>query len=326
MIIGLFKLVFKIIKWSIGVILILFVILSVIPYLFSSNQRATDAKPYENSEFHYYSNTKFHYRVFKPEIIKHKVLLIHGFSASTFSFRKNSDFLKNQECLVIALDMPGFGYSDKSSQANYSDLEKINALNEILSKHDSLISDNSPWIIVGHSMGANTSAQFAIQYPNKTKALIWIDGAAISKDISAYSSFTLYPPLLKWADVVLEKHFLNYDKFNELLSSAYGSNPDSSDVIGYMKPFEIPGSGSAVFRMFAGIGNIEINQEKINQFPKLIIWGKNDQWIPFTEIQKNIKGNVMLIDEAGHCPMETHSTEVNQMMINFIHNLNLKKE
>lgn len=228
--------------------------------------------------------------------------------------------------MVVAVDMPGFGYSDKSDKANYSDLEKVNAFNQILIKQDSLIADNSPWIIVGHSMGANTSAQFANQYPNYTKALIWIDGAAINQDISAYTSLTLYPPLLKWADLVLEKHFLNFEKFNELLSSAYGSNPDSSDVIGYMKPFEIPGSGSAVFRMFAGMGNVEINHEKINHFPKLIIWGKNDQWIPFTDIQKKIKGNVMLIDEAGHCPMETHPKEVNQMMINFIHNLSSKKK
>jgi len=326
MIIGLFKLIFKIIKWTIGIILILFVIASILPYLISSKQQNATLKPYDNSEFYYHQNTKYHYRVFKPEVVKHKILLIHGFSASTFSFRKNIDFLMRQECLVVAVDMPGFGYSDKSDKANYSDLEKINALNHILIKQDSLIADNSPWIILGHSMGANTSAQFANQYPNYTKALIWIDGAAINQDISAYTSLTLYPPLLKWADLVLEKQFLNFEKFNELLSSAYGSKPDSSDVIGYMKPFETAGSGSGVFRMFAGIGNVDINHEKINQFPKLIIWGKNDQWIPFTDIQENLKGNVMLIDEAGHCPMETHPNEVNQMIINFIHNLNSKKK
>lgn len=322
MMIGLFKLIFKIIKWIVGIVLILFILLSIIPYLFSLREVNVNDKPYDNSQFYSYQNTKYHFRVFKKEITKHKVALIHGFSASTFSFRKNADFLSENNCYVVAIDMPGFGYSDKSEQANYTDSVKITALYNILKKQDSLLNNFDKWIIVGHSMGANISAQFASRYNQQTKALIWIDGAAINQDISSFSQLALYPPLLKWADVVLQKRFLNHDKFKELLSSAYASEPDSVAIEGYLAPFRTSGSGSAVFRMFAGMGNLNIDIEELEQFPKLIIWGKNDTWIPFTQIQKDIKGNVMLIDGAGHCPMETHSQEVNQMMINFISNLN----
>lgn len=321
MIIGLLKLLFRILKWMVGILLFLFIILSAIPYLFSLQEKSSEIKPYDNSELYYHQNTKYHYRVFKTKEIKSKVVLIHGFSASTFSFRHNSDFLSQNNCLVVAIDMPGFGFSDKSDLANYSDTSRIQAIHSILKKQDSILNNTEKWILIGHSMGANVTAQYATMYPEHINALIWIDGAAVNQDLSTFSKLALYPPLLRWADVVLEKRFLNHEKFKELLSSAYSSEPDSMDVEGYLAPFRTSGSGSSIFRMFAGMGNIKIKDNYIEQFPKLIIWGKEDQWIPFTNIQKDIKGNIILIDEAGHCPMETHYKEVNQLILNFVANL-----
>lgn len=318
MIVGLFKLILKILKWIVIFIFFLFIILSIMPYLFSINKKSSEIKPYQNSELFYFQNTKYHYRVFKTKQIKQKIALIHGFSASTFSFRYNSDFLSQNNCHVIAIDMPGFGFSDKSDSANYSDSSRINAIHGILKKQDSILNNSEKWILVGHSMGANASAKYATMYPNHLKALIWIDGAVINQKLSPLNKLVLYPPLLRWADVILEKYFLNHEKFAELLSSAYSSVPDSADVEGYLAPFRISGSGSAIFRMYAQTGNIIVNENSLNQFPKLVIWGKNDTWIPFTNIQKDIKGNVVLIDGAGHCPMETHSQEVNNIIINFI--------
>ena len=50
--------------------------------------------------------------------------------------------------------------------------------------------------------------------------------------------------------------------------------------LGYMKPFEIKGSGSAIFRMGANYSYPSINDSIIDATPKLIIWGNKDQWVP----------------------------------------------
>lgn len=314
----LFKIIFKILKWAFVSLIVVLILASIIPYFFNLKNADAAEKPYANSYFFNYENTSYHYQLAVPKLIKHKILLIHGFSASTFSFRNNIESLLQQNCLVLAIDMPAFGYSDKTENANYSDVSKINAINKLLEKINSENKNSDAWIVLGHSMGANTSAQLASVFPGQVKALIWIDGAAIPIKNSQFQKLALYPPLLKWADVVLEKKYLNFNSFKELLSSAYSQEADSVAVNGYLEPFKKQGSGSAIFRMFANSGNVIVNDSVLALKPKLVIWGKNDQWIPFSKIQQDLKGNIVLIEDAGHCPMETHASLVNDYIIQFL--------
>lgn len=314
----------RFLKWLCIVLVSAFIILSIVPYCFSNHLKEAKKKPFENSFFFSYNNTKFHFRLFVPKQIKHKALLIHGFSGSTFSFRNNVDTLVNNNTLVVAMDMPAFGYSDKSEQANYSDSNKISAIHFLLN-HIDKISNNQKWNLVGHSMGGITVGEYASAYPQQTQSLIFIDGLPFKRtEHSFLQKLILYPPLLKWSDVILERYFLNQTSFQQLLSSAYSKDADSISYLGYMKPFEIKGSGSAIFRMGANYSYPSINDSVIDATPKLIIWGNKDQWVPIMsafDYLKKPNTETLTIGDAGHCPMETHSFEVNSAITNFISKL-----
>lgn len=314
----------RFLKWLCIVLVSAFIILSIVPYCFSNHLKEAKKKPFENSFFFSYNNTKFHFRLFVPKQIKHKALLIHGFSGSTFSFRNNVDTLVNNNTLVVAMDMPAFGYSDKSEQANYSDSNKISAIHFLLN-HIDKISNNQKWNLVGHSMGGITVGEYASAYPQQTQSLIFIDGLPFKRtEHSFLQKLILYPPLLKWSDVILERYFLNQTSFQQLLSSAYSKDADSISYLGYMKPFEIKGSGSAIFRMGANYSYPSINDSIIDATPKLIIWGNKDQWVPIMsafDYLKKPNTETLTIGDAGHCPMETHSFEVNSAITNFISKL-----
>lgn len=310
-------------KWFFIIISSSFLILSIIPYFFSSHLKDAPIKPYNNSYFFKYNQTLFHFRLFIPKHIKHKALLIHGFSASSFSFRKNIDSLTKHNTLVIAMDMPAFGYSDKSENANYSDTNKIQAIHYLLNQVDKIHHEHK-WNLIGHSMGGTVIGAFASNYPQQTQSLIFIDGLPFSQTHSSLQAVALYPPLLEWADLILEKKFLNIASFQELLNSAYNESADVNSANGYMKPFETKNSGSAIFRMAANSGYATINDSILNQFQKLIIWGKQDQWIPIENAYESFNKNntqSFVIQDAGHCPMETHSKKVNTAIINFISKL-----
>jgi pimeloyl-ACP methyl ester carboxylesterase len=220
--------------------------------------------------------------------------------------------------------MPAFGYSDKSEQANYSDSNKISAIHFLLN-HIDKISNNQKWNLVGHSMGGITVGEYASAYPQQTQSLIFIDGLPFKRtEHSFLQKLILYPPLLKWSDVILERYFLNQTSFQQLLSSAYSKDADSISYLGYMKPFEIKGSGSAIFRMGANYSYPSINDSVIDATPKLIIWGNKDQWVPIMsafDYLKKPNTETLTIGDAGHCPMETHSFEVNSAITNFISKL-----
>ena len=300
-------------KWLFYLFVFLFILLSIIPYLFESKGIEAPKKPFKNSYFLSYNKTSYHFQLFIPKHIKHKTILIHGFSGSTFTFRNNTDSLLKNESLVVAIDMPSFGFSDKTETANYTDTNFINATHVLMQQINMLTTDEK-WNLVGHSMGAIAIGKLASKYPSTIKSLIFIDGLPFNQSHSFLQKALLYPPNLKLADVVLEKKFLNFLSFKELLSSAYNEPADDFSVDGYLNPFKTKGSGSGIIRMFANMGYQKINDSIINTFPKLVIWGKDDQWIPFNtakEFIKKPKTTLLLIEHTGHCPMETKPNEVN---------------
>jgi triacylglycerol esterase/lipase EstA (alpha/beta hydrolase family) len=168
----------KIFKWFFLTLGFILVLLMILPYFFSIEQRElpSDYKPYTNSEFITSYNTRIHYQTWKPntDSIKNYIVLIHGFSGSSFSFRKNIDTLVRNNNVVVTIDMPAFGYSDKSDNANYNDTIRLELTHEVLTK----ISPNKTWVLIGHSMGASIIGAYACKYQNNTKKLIFIDGPA----------------------------------------------------------------------------------------------------------------------------------------------------
>jgi pimeloyl-ACP methyl ester carboxylesterase len=310
-------------KWLLIVIGSTFILLSVLPYLIQDNLSEAPIKPFPNSEYFNFNNTKFHFRLFIPKKIEHKVVFIHGLNGSTFSFRNNIDSLLSINALVLLIDMPAFGYSDKAEQANYSDTNKLQAIHFLLNKVDALTNQNG-WELIGHSMGGSVIAQLASAYPKQTRSLVFIDGIPFMTHHSFFQKILLYPPLLKWANIIVSKISFKKNTVKKLLSSAYHKEADDESAEGYLKTFKIKNSGSSIFRMFADIGHSEINDSIINSLPKLIIWGKQDNWIPIQVGSKYFnkpRTRTLLIENAGHCPMETHCNEVNHAITNFISKL-----
>lgn len=318
------KILKRFFKWFLIILISIFIILSAVPYFFSSRLKDAPMKPYQNSLYFEFNHTIFHFRLFIPKYIKHKALLVHGFSGSTFSFRNNYSSLINNNTLIVSMDMPAFGYSDKSEHADYTDSNKINAIHFLL-QHIDKITNAQKWNLVGHSMGGIVIGQYASIYSQQTKSLIFIDGLPFTQTPHSFlQKLILYPPLLKWSDLLLENYFLNQKSFSKLLTSAYGRDADAESTYGYMKPFEIKGSGSAILRMGSNYSYSYINDSIVDSIQKLIIWGNKDKWIPImsaADYLKKPQTKSLIIDDAGHCPMETHPNEVNHAIADFISNL-----
>jgi pimeloyl-ACP methyl ester carboxylesterase len=307
------------------VLFVVFILFSIIPYFFSVEIRelATNEKPFINSYFFTINKTTFHYRVWAPKNkATRKVLLIHGFSGSIFSYRKNIDTLVSQGALIVAIDLPAFGFSDKSDTANYGIENTFEAINKITSLYDTACADK--FIVVGHSMGAAVAGVYASNFPKKVKSVILIDGAPFQNSGGGWLAKILfgYPPLKRWANVLTKHYFAKPEKFKELVSSAYHEPADTSAANGYLRPFLYKNSGSAIFKMATADNNFVFNTDGFKNIPLLIIWGKNDNWLPISLrdnfIKKFPETKTYTVANAGHCPMETKAAEVNKVLVEFI--------
>src|SRR3989442_1073408 len=98
------------------------------------------------------------------------LVLIHGWTMNLDSWRGQvSDFAKRNR--VIVIELPGHGQSDKP-QVTYSMDLFARAVDAVL--RDAKVKRA---VLVGHSMGTPVARQFYRKYPEKTLAIVIVDGA-----------------------------------------------------------------------------------------------------------------------------------------------------
>ena len=305
--------------------LFFFSLLFALPYLFPINEATLNPNflPYNNSYLDTINGMSIHYRVFNPpHPIKGNIFLVHGFSASTFSWRNNYDTLTSNGYRVVAVDVPAFGYSDKRTHFNNSTTERSKTFYQLINKIDSL----HKWNLMGHSMGGGIVCTMAAMFPNKTQSLIMVDG--VGGNIQKSKCNILVSTLLcnrftyRISEVVLHNFFLKPKQFKKLLSSAYSGEASENAVSGYMDPFRLKNSAAAIFSMSGkSFETADVNIEKINS-PVLLFWGTKDTWLPKSQgdnfKRKFPETQYIQLENVGHCGMETHSRVFNSYLISFL--------
>jgi pimeloyl-ACP methyl ester carboxylesterase len=101
---------------------------------------------------------------------KDAVVFIHGWSCNLNFWKANIPAFAAQS-RVIAVDLPGHGESDKP-QVTYSMDLFARAIDAVL--QDAKVERAT---LVGHSMGTPVIRQFYRKYPNKTRAMVIVDGS-----------------------------------------------------------------------------------------------------------------------------------------------------
>lgn len=113
----------RILRWTGIILAVIFLLLSIIPYLIPVKPLGGDRHElvYANSEFLDLDGVEIHYRIFNNKADKAgNVLLVHGFGASTFTWRHTAPYLQDENFLVVAVDLPGFGLSERRKGLNHS--------------------------------------------------------------------------------------------------------------------------------------------------------------------------------------------------------------
>ncbi|GAB4129314.1 MAG: alpha/beta hydrolase [Raineya sp.] len=306
----------KILKWSLIAFLVIFIFLSVFPYLIPLKEgEAFMARRdyFPNSQIDEFEGVWVHYRVFEAKGNKKgNILFLHGFSGSTFSWRKNVDFFQQKGYQVLCIDLPPFGYSDRLPTWNYSIENKANLAWKVAEKVD----NDAKWILAGHSMGAGVALAMGQIKPEKTEKIACIGGLFFSRRSGSFGKLLIsYPPVQVWAEVLLREYFAEKDRFKEILQSAYNQEPDEEAIKGYLQPLLLKGTATAILKSSIAESNFDLDYNNVAS-KMVVIWGEKDMWVS-PKIAKNWHKNYpdvpfITIKEAGHCPMETHAEQFNE--------------
>ncbi|MHB8961725.1 MAG: alpha/beta fold hydrolase, partial [Saccharofermentanales bacterium] len=209
----------------------IFLILNVLPYLIPvTRAQALDRMPFTDSRSASVAGIRLHYRIVEPAVSSEEpktegaILFVHGFGGSTFSWRSNAQYFADRGYFVVSVDLPGFGFSDRSRGIVHSQEQRAQLLWTLLDRigeSDPFILNDAKWILAGHSMGGGTVTAMAAQKPERTACLIYADAAVLTENSKKNILFD-YPPVQRWTEVIARHFFFKEGRISKLLESAYG--------------------------------------------------------------------------------------------------------
>ncbi len=246
------------------------------------------------------------------------VILIHGYTSTLYTWRSNMPELA-KHFSVWSLDLPGFGYSDKPKEFDYS----LAGYADFMVKFMDAMGIKKA-ILVGNSMGGGVAMESYFKYPDRVEKLVLIDSMGYPEN-EGFILFTLmkYPVI---GEVLMSFNYRWVIK-DSLTSGIYYNNAFVTDdvVDSYYNVYKTENGRKAPLWVGRHIDDAkDLNSDKIKTIkaPTLVIWGEEDTLIPVSHAQyfkRDIPGaEVQIIAEAGHLPHEEHPDVVNKLISDFI--------
>jgi len=283
---------------------------------------------FHNSFFMPVEGVNLHYRIWQPtdNSFRGSVLLIHGLGGSTFSWRHVAPELAENGYLVLAVDLPGFGLSQRKLSVSQSYKERANLFWKLL---ENLKITTGPWNLVGHSMGGGVAMAMALQKPGDTLTLILVD-SALGPGIRGISAILFQSSIVRgFIAKIIGEFFFTKRRIKSFLNSAYGRKPTPEEVEGYYQPLQLKNTHltiASLLKRYRSDLDLKGQISEIN-IPTLFIWGKEDKWISVKEaedlVQRMPQTRLNIIEEAAHCPMETHPKLFGQCLLEFLKEFNI---
>ncbi|GEM_PF-321355 len=279
--------------------------------------------PFKNSHLTDLDGIRIHYRYWEVEEQSpiQNILLVHGFGASTFSWQEVADSLNTLGFAIVAIDVPPFGYSDKSYKINQS----ITAHAERLHRFVQQEFPGRRWHLAGHSMGGAVSQAYALMYPEDLESVTFVSAALfpeLPRTEQPTNLLLRLSPLRFVFGELAEEWFIRERRVERLLTSAYGVEPTDYQVSAYLEPLSIPGTARAIFSAAAYHRELADLDASDLSVPAIAIWGDSDSWVPHKSrrpgLERMPETELVLLENAGHNPMETHFHEFMEAWMPFL--------
>jgi len=259
------------------------------------------------------------------------LVLVHGFGAAIGHWRKNIPVLAAAGYQVFALDLLGFGGSDKPP-LDYS-LE----LWEQLLKDFWTAHIQEPTVFIGNSIGALLSLKVVADNPEISAGGILINCAGGL----SHRPHELNPPLRivmaafnqlvrsKITGPFLFNRIRQKSQIRRTLLQVYRNPSAVTDEL--VDLLYTPSCDPGAQEVFASILAAPPGPSPVELLPKvkhplLVIWGADDPWTPITraKIYQDLSHTqpieVVPVPNAGHCPHDELPEVVNSLIIDWLAN------
>ncbi|HEY9143823.1 MAG TPA: alpha/beta fold hydrolase [Arenimonas sp.] len=241
------------------------------------------------------------------------LVLVHGFTGSKENWLPLMRELSRSH-RVIAVDLPGWGESDRLAGADYGPVAQAARLAAFIKALP-----QAPELVVGHSMGGQIVGLLAARHPETAPRIVLMSSAGVRYEENAFANAVLAgdnpfqvtnraelkrylgivfadPPFVPWpaSEALVRRRRADAD-FEQRVLDGIGRGPDA-------------------FALEAELGNITA--------PTLLLWCREDKVIDISAAEVFARGlrdsRSVILSGCGHMPMMAQPRNVAEALREFL--------
>lgn len=249
------------------------------------------------------------------------VILLHGFASSSFTWLHVAEAL-SKDHTVFALDLRGFGLSDKPVDTRYSPRDQADIVRRLI-----LEQDMKNITIVGHSLGgavALSTYNSLLEEKRRIKKMVLVDTFIQNPILPLRMKIATVPfvsslglrllPANLCARIILRGSYL------------HSSNITDETLRTYTHYIGLPGASHAMaetVRKFFYLNSENLLKIATQvEIPVLLIWGDRDPVFPLINgealAKRMRKAELSVVPECGHVPQEEKPVETIHILAEFL--------
>jgi len=233
------------------------------------------------------------------------LVLVHGWMVSHWAWRHVIPSLAG-DYDVVAIDLPGFGESDRPSPSEYR-YDAPAFAETLIGVLDSLAIERAT--LVGHSMGGGVALYAAARRPERVERLVLIDALVYPFRIPAEGKIILVPYLGEALFRTLTTRAL----VRRFLRQHIYADPTrvAEDWVDYLwERMNRPGGYAAAVAALRFCARPDVVERSVRavRAPTLVVWGEADRLLPVDAARRladDLPGaETAILPGCGHAPQE----------------------
>jgi len=243
------------------------------------------------------------------------LLLLHGFGGDKDNWTRFSKYLTGSY-RVIAPDLPGFGYSTKHADWDYSMPPQRSRVNEFV---EALGLEK--FHIAGNSMGGYLAAVYSHKYPAQVRSLALFNNAGIN----APNESDMQRLVAKGKNPLIADSLAEYDELLNFVAHKKIFLPWPIRGVfarGVMKQAEL---NRTIFDSIQGDLSSDLESVLVDiEKPILVLWGEYDRVLDVSSVDVMTpllpQADVVIMKDTGHLPMIERPAETAEHYLKFMEN------
>jgi pimeloyl-ACP methyl ester carboxylesterase len=259
----------------------------------------------EHSNFVVIDGVKVHFQEF-GETNDRTLILVHGYTASTYVWKTVAPVLAEQGFRVIALDLLGFGFSEKPGWFDYSIASQSRLILRLMNRLGV-----GKATLVGSSYGGAIVSWFTLDNPERVEKLVLVGAVINDRPMSHPIMKFIRQPAIGEAlgpFLIDSRKFLRF-RMQGTIHPANHHLITEDRIDSIMRPLRAADAHHSLITTARNwnANRIEDDAHLIDH-PTLLIWGEGDTVIPKGNGEKlydrMINSRLVILKDCGHVPPE----------------------